>query len=273
MDGHNDTLFKYELLGGMARAMLADTKALTQTARDVHGLSQVGTAAMGRLLTATAMMASDLKSAGDSLTARVEGGGPLGLLLAVGKPDGTVKGYVESPAAELPSANGKLPVGAAVGNAGMLTVIKDLGLKEPYVGRVKLKSGELGEDFALYFTVSEQTPSLVSLGVLVGETVVSAGGVIVQMMPGASEEAVREVEARAGRFVSISATLRDLGTAGAAQTLFEGLEPRLLDQRALRYQCDCTRERASSATKSGASRARNLPNCLKRPENKTRRQK
>src|SRR5699024_8920065 len=151
----------------------------------------IATAALGRTLTATVMMGSMLKGDGESVSAQIKGGGPIGTVLAVAHSDCTVKGYVDNPAVDLPRTGKKLPVGAAVGKDGRLTVVKDLKMREPYVGQVNLVSGEIAEDFAMYFTASEQTPSLVSLGVLVSdERVEAAGGLIVQVMPGASEAAI-----------------------------------------------------------------------------------
>ena len=171
----SDGLYHITLLDGQARALLIDSTQMVEAARAVHGLSRTATAALGRHLTACAMLGAMLKNDG-SVTATVKGGGPLGTLLAVAKPDGSVKGYVDNPEVELPRVNGKLAVGDAVGRHGRLTVIKDLGFGEPYVGQVNLVSGELAEDYAMYFTASEQVPSLVSLGVLTQDTVISARG-------------------------------------------------------------------------------------------------
>ena len=138
-------------------------------------------------------------------------------------------------------------MGAAVGKDGKLTVVKDLGLREPYVGMVNLVSGEIAEDFAMYFTASEQVPSLVSLGVLVGETVEAAGGLIVQMMPGASEAAVASVEQSAGMFMDISGTMREYHLKGAVPQLLMHLEPEILSHAVPAYRCDCSCERVERA--------------------------
>ena len=167
-----DGMYNISLMGGQARAILIEGTQMVERARQIHGLSRTATAALGRTLMATSMMGSMLKGENESLTVTIKGGGPIGTIMAVGKADASVKGYVAFPDVELPrAANGKLPVGAAVGKDGRLTVVKDLGLREPYVGMVNLVSGEIAEDFAMYFTASEQVPSLVSLGVLVGERV------------------------------------------------------------------------------------------------------
>ena len=197
---------------------------------------------------ATSMMGSMLKGENESLTVTIKGGGPIGTIMAVGKADASVKGYVAFPDVELPrAANGKLPVGAAVGKDGRLTVVKDLGLREPYVGMVNLVSGEIAEDFAMYFTASEQVPSLVSLGVLVGERVEAAGGLIIQMLPGASEAAIQSIEASAGMFMDISGTMREYHLKGAVQQLLLHLEPEILTHRLPAYRCDCSRERVERA--------------------------
>jgi len=164
-------------------------------------------------------------------------------VLAVGRPDGSVKGYVANPHIEVPRRNDKLDVGAAIGCDGKLTVVKDLKLRDPYVGQVKLKSGEVAEDFAYYFTVSEQVPSLVSLGVLVSDKVEAAGGLIIQMMPGASEADIQSVEYSAGMFMNISRTIQEYHLYGAMEQLLTHLEPVVLEELHPNYVCDCSRER------------------------------
>lgn len=243
-----DGMYKLSLMGGQARAILIEGTQMVERARRLHGLSRTATAALGRTLMATSMMGSMLKGEDESLTVTIKGGGPIGTVMAVGKSDGSVKGYVGNPEVELPrAANGKLPVGAAVGKDGRLTVVKDLGLREPYVGMVNLVSGEIAEDFAMYFTASEQVPSLVALGVLVGERVEAAGGLIVQMMPGASEAAVASVEQSAGMFMDISGTMREYHLKGSVTQLLVHLEPEILSQLTPAYRCDCSRERVERA--------------------------
>ena len=239
-----DGMLRISLMEGQARAFLCQSTRLVQEARTIHRLSNVATAALGRLLTGTSMMGAMLKDDGDSLTAYIKGGGPIGTILAVGKPDGTVKGYADNGGVELPlRADGKLDVGGAVGKRGQLTVVKDLGLKEPYVGCVNLVSGEIGEDLAMYFTASEQTPSLVSLGVLVARDVVAAGGLIIQVMPGCSQAALRSIETSAPMFMNISATFAEYGLEGTMSQLLGHLEPEVTGRLMPAYRCDCTRER------------------------------
>ena len=243
-----DGMYNISLLGGQARAILIEGTQLVERARQIHSLSRTATAALGRTLMATSMMGAMLKGENESLTVTIKGGGPIGTIMAVGKADASVKGYVAFPDVELPrAANGKLPVGAAVGREGRLTVVKDLGLREPYVGMVNLVSGEIAEDFAMYFTASEQVPSLVSLGVLVGERVEAAGGLIIQMLPGASEAAIQSVEQSAGMFMDISGTMREYHLKGAVQQLLLHLEPQVLSHRVPAYRCDCSRERVERA--------------------------
>ena len=245
---NRDGILHISLLEGQARAILIESTALVQKAKDTHRLSKIATAALGRTLTATAMMGSMLKGADESVTASIRGGGPIGTVLAVGNGECTVKGYVDNPAIDLPRTGPKLPVGAAVGREGRLTVIKDMHLREPYVGQVNLVSGEIAEDFAMYFTASEQTPSLVALGVLVSdERVESAGGLIVQLMPGASEAAIQSIETSAGMFMDISGTMKEYHLEGAVDQLLMHLQPKVLERRQTRYACDCSRSRVERA--------------------------
>lgn len=240
----NDGLYHISLMGGQARAILIESTNLVQRAKDIHHLSRTATAALGRTLTMAAIMGSMLKNDTDSVTAQIKGGGPIGTVLAVAHGDCSVKGYVDNPDVDLPRVGKKLPVGPAVGKDGKLTVIKDLHLKEPYVGQVNLVSGEIAEDFAMYFTASEQTPSLVSLGVLVSdEKVEAAGGLLIQLMPGASEAAIASIENSAGMFMDISATMREYHLKDSVQQLLLHLEPEVLEERTPVYRCDCSRER------------------------------
>ena len=241
---NSDGLYHISLMGGQARAILIESTQLVQRAKDIHGLSRTATAALGRTLTAAVMMGSMLKGEKESVTTQIKGGGPLGTVLAVAHSDCTVKGYVDNPAVELPRTGKKLPVGAAVGKEGKLTVIKDMRMREPYVGQVNLVSGEIAEDFAMYFTASEQTPSLVSLGVLVSdEKVESAGGLIIQIMPGCSNAAIASIENSVGMFMDISATMKEYHLKDSVQQLLLHLEPEVLETRMPRFACDCSRER------------------------------
>lgn len=242
-----DILYRIDLLNGQARGLLLRSTAMVEEGRRIHGLSRTATAALGRLISMTCIMGAMLKENKGSVSCIVHGDGPLGTMIAAGRPTGDVKGYVQQGHVELPRAEGKLAVGDAVGRHGTLQVIKDLGFGEPYSGQVNLVSGELGEDFALYFTASEQTPSLVSLGVLTGDTVQAAGGLLVQMLPGASQDAAGLLEERAPAFSRISSLLAERGDEELIRQLFEGLEPRVLGTQSVRYACDCSRERVERA--------------------------
>ena len=241
---NKDGMVRISLMEGQARAFLIDSTRLVEEARRIHSLSRTATAALGRTLTGASMMGAMLKDERDSLTLMIKGGGPIVTVMAVARSDGSVKGYVDWPDTELERRpDGKLNVGGAVGKNGQLTVIKDLGLREPYVGKTNLVSGEIAEDLAMYFTASEQTPSLVSLGVLVKDQVLAAGGLIIQVMPDCSEIALKSIENSAPMFMDISKTIADYGLDGALEQLLCHLEPQVLDRLTPVYRCDCSRER------------------------------
>ena len=241
---NKDGMLRISLMEGQARAFLIDSTRLVEEARRIHSLSRTATAALGRTLTGASMMGAMLKDERDSLTLMIKGGGPIGTVMAVARSDGSVKGYVDWPDTELERRiDGKLNVGGAVGKNGQLTVIKDLGLREPYVGKTNLVSGEIAEDLAMYFTASEQTPSLVSLGVLVKDQVLAAGGLIIQVMPDCSEIALKSIENSAPMFMDISKTIADYGLDGTLEQLLCHLEPQVLDRLTPVYRCDCSRER------------------------------
>lgn len=246
----HDEILRAMLADGEASLMLSRTTCLVEQARQIHDCSPVCAAALGRLLTITAMMGCALKGENDTLTATLKGDGPAGTLVAVGRPGGRVKGYIDRPQVDLPlRADGKLDVGSAVGHQGRLTVMKDLGMREPYVGQVRLQSGEIADDFAFYFTVSEQQPCLVSLGVLVDSTAVqAAGGIQVFPMPGCSEETLQKLEQKAGELSHISTLIADgKPLPEIAQALFGDMELRILEQVVPAYECDCSRARIERA--------------------------
>ena len=190
----HDEMLRFTLLGGQARVLLCETTALCQEAADIHQTTPVCTAALGRLMTGTLMLGVMLKGQGESVSVTVKGGGPMGTLVAVADTD-SVRACCDNPQVELPlRPDGKLDVGGAVGHEGRMSVVKDLGLREPYIGQSQLVSGELGIDFAQYFTVSEQQPSLVALGVLVqGSSVIRAGGLLIQPLPGCEEKTIEQI--------------------------------------------------------------------------------
>ena len=230
------------------RAFAAVTTETVETARKDHNTSPVATAALGRLLTAGSMMGVMMKGDNESVTVNVHGDGPMGTIVAVAN-HGDVKVCADDARVELPlRTDGKLDVGGAIGHTGRMTVIKDLGLKEPYVGTIELVSGELGIDFAQYFTVSEQQPSLVSLGVLVnGDVVLKAGGLLVQPMPGCEEETIEQLELRSPMFADISREMTEAPKEQLLEDWFRGMKPVVLDRTPLRYHCGCSRARMEKA--------------------------
>lgn len=243
MEHKKSRLLRMTLKGGEARVFLCDTTEMAQRARDIHHASNTCSAALGRMLAAASIMGAGLKSEGDRITATINGGGPAGPICAVAGPDGKVKVMIEHPEVELQlKPNGKLDVGGALGKDGQLTIMRSFGYGEPYVGRVNLVSGEIAEDFAMYYLESEQTPSICALGTLVGEEIISAGGILIQAMPGCSEELLDALEIRAELFGSISQLLQDMALEELAYACFRGLDPEVLEEIPLELKCDCSRE-------------------------------
>lgn len=243
-----DEMLRFTLMDGQIRGMLCETTAMCQRAADIHHATPVCTAALGRLMTGTAMLGVMMKGADESVTVTIKGGGPMGTLVAVAD-SGNLRVCCDDPKVELPlRADGKLDVGGAVGHEGRMTVVKNLGLREPYIGQSELISGEIAMDFANYYTVSEQTPSLVALGVLTsGDVVLKAGGLLLQTMPGCLDETIDQLELRSPMFADIS---RELSFAPKEQLLedwFRGMNPELLERMPLKYQCTCSRERMERA--------------------------
>lgn len=229
------------------RLFVAVTTNMVEKARKIHNTSPTATAALGRTLTAAVMMGAMMKNPTDKLTLRINGGGPIGTILAVADNKGKVKGYVGNPYADLPSRkDGKLDVGGVVGKQGTLTVIVDYGLKEPYVGQTNLVSGEIAEDLATYYVVSEQQPSAVGLGVLVDRdiTVRAAGGYILQLMPNVPDEDINVIEKAISKMEPVS-KLVDMGLSPEEimEKLVGSFEMRILDKTDVEYKCDCSRER------------------------------
>ncbi len=245
-----DYILRATAAKGQIRAFAATTKDTVEAARAAHNTSPVATAALGRLLTAGAMMGVMMKGEEDLLTLKIQGDGPIGGLTVTADAKGRVKGYVFNPSVLLPpNEKGKLDVGGALG-LGVLSVIKDMGLKEPYVGQTILVTGEIAEDLTYYFASSEQTPSSVALGVLMnGEnTVRQAGGFILQMMPGASEEVIGRLEEKLGEIVSVTAMLDEGKTPETilGDVLGEfGLEIR--EKIPAQFYCNCTKRRVEKA--------------------------
>lgn len=245
-----DYIIRATAADGQVRAFTATTKEMVETAKNAHNTSPVATAALGRLLTAGAMMGVMMKGDRDLLTLRMEGDGPIGGLLVTANSKGDVKGYAFQPDVMLPpNEKGKLDVGGALG-IGVLSVIKDIGLKEPYVGQTILVSGEIAEDLTYYYATSEQVPSSVALGVLMNRdnTVRQAGGFIIQLLPGASDEMIDKLEARLGEMESITALLDAGKTPEEILTdLLGDFGLEILDKVPTRFFCDCEKERVSKA--------------------------
>ncbi len=236
--------------GGAICIAVDSTDAIAKM-EQIHKTSAVITAAEGRLLTAASIMGTLLKSKNDSITLRMEGNGPVGHLIAVSDGSGNVKGYMTNPVVELPlNEKGKLDVAGAVGNDGFLYVIRDMGMKEPYIGQVPIVSGEIAEDITSYYAVSEQIPSVCGLGVLVNPdlSVKAAGGFMVQLLPGATDEEIDMLEANIAKLKPVSQMIEDgMTPQEIAFKVLEGFEPEVLDEYDMGYVCDCSRDRVERA--------------------------
>ncbi len=236
---------------GMVKATAICSRELTERARQIHHTLPVGTAALGRALAAASMMGNAMKGEGASLTLQIKGGGPLGSVLAVSDTDGNVRGYVGNPGLDLPlREDGKLDVGAAVGHEGTITVIKDLNMKDPYVGTVDLMGGEIAEDVAAYFVESEQIPTACGLGVLVDrdQSVRAAGGYLIQLLPGADEDTITKIEGGIMAAGSVSAILdRDPDPEAMLRTVMSDFDLEILQSSPVEYRCYCSRERVERA--------------------------
>ncbi|MCI8867095.1 MAG: Hsp33 family molecular chaperone HslO [Anaerotignum sp.] len=246
----NDYIVRATAGDGSIRAFAATTRGLVQKAREIHHTSPVASAALGRLLTAAAMMGSMLKGDKDLVTLQIRGDGPLQGIVVSGDCCGRVKGYVFNPNVELPDKYpGKLDVGGAIG-AGYLDVIKDIGMREPYAGRIELVTGEIAEDLTYYFAQSEQTPSAVGLGVLVetDTSVRRAGGFMIQLLPGADEGMVSRLEEKL-RHVPYVTDLLDAGKTPEEilELLLGDMGLRILDRLPASFSCNCDRQRVEKA--------------------------
>lgn len=228
-------------------SMALDSTDIVREIEKIHKTSAVATAAIGRLTTATAMIGYTLKNKNDSVTVRVDGGGPLGRLTAVSDGAGHLKCDIQNKIVELPlNSKGKLDVGGAVGTNGTISVVKDLGLKEPYVGLSELVTGEIAEDIVKYYADSEQIPTVCSLGVLVNPdlTVKAAGGFIIQLLPFTPEKDIQILEKNVATFPHVSKMICDgMTSEDIALYVLQGLEPNTLDEGDVSYFCDCSRER------------------------------
>ena len=239
---------------GCVVAYGVDTKEIVNAACEVHKPSAVVAAALGRLLSAASMMGVMLKGDAGSITLRLDGDGPAGVLIAVSDSSGNVRGYVSNPVVELPlNAYGKLDVAGAVGRNGQLSVIKDLNMKEPYSGRVPIISGEIAEDITSYFAQSEQIPTICALGVLVDRdlSIKASGGYIVQLLPFADKSIIDRLEQNLKSMKPVS-TLLDSGLTPfeIIKLLLTGFDVELMEEQAVGYQCNCSRKRVTTALKS-----------------------
>lgn len=244
MEGRIIKFLAYE---GRALVKCIDSTNIVEEARKIHDLSPTVTAALGRLLTMTSMMGADLKEIEDSITVQIKGDGLAGTLTAVTDSNGNVKGYVTNPLVELPlNEVGKLDVSKAVGKNGMMYIIKDIGLKDPYVGMTPIISGEIAEDFTNYFAKSEQTPTVVALGVLVDKNgVKKAGGYQISLMPDAKEEDIENIEAAIKNADTISKMLNDeISLEQIAKIVTGDNNIKIIDDTIKpEYKCDCSREK------------------------------
>ena len=242
----------------MIRVALIDASDIAEDARKIHLLSPTATAALGRTLLGASLIGNAMKGENDTLTIRINGGGPLGNIVSVSDSHGCVRGYVDSPSADLPSrSDGKLDVGGLVGRDGTLTVSRDLGMREPYIGSVSLVSGEIAEDLAAYLVESEQVPSACGLGVLVGtdKTVLAAGGFLVQLLPGAPDHLIQTLEDNIFLMDQLTTILHEDGIDEVLRQVLRGLNPRVLSRDDVFYRCPCSRERLADALKSIGSDA------------------
>ena len=247
----SDQLVRAISKDGFVKAVAVSTRDLTERARQIHKTLPVATAALGRTLAAASMMGNALKGDGASVTLQIKGGGPLGKILAVSDNEGNVRGTVDDPAVDIPlRPDGKLDVGSAVGCDGTLTVIRDLNMKEPYVGSVGLLGGEIAEDLAAYFVESEQIPTACGLGVLVDrdQSVKSAGGYLIQLMPGAGEDTIAKVEGGVMAAGPVSAILEQNDDPEALlRTVMSDFDLKILETCPVSYKCYCSRQRVERA--------------------------
>lgn len=236
---------------GTLTVIAADTTDIINRMEQIHKTSAVTSAALGRLMTAASMMGAVLKGKDDSLTLRLNGGGPAGSLIAVSDSEGNVRGYVMNPVVEIPlNDKGKLDVAGAVGTDGNLTVIKDLGLKEPYIGQVPIVSGEIAQDITSYFATSEQIPSVCALGVLVDTdlSIKAAGGFIVQLLPTALEDTIDKVEECIKDIPAVTKMLTDgMSAQDICRRVLKTFDLEILDTSSPEYRCTCSKERVTKA--------------------------
>ena len=245
----NDYIVRAIAADGQIRAFAASTKQTVETARKDHDMSPIGTVALGRLLTGAAMMGTMMKNVSDVLTIQIKGNGPIGAMTVTADSKGRVKGCVANPQVMLPLKNGKLDIAGALG-IGVLSVIKDIGLREPYVGDTILVTSEIADDLTYYFATSEQVPSSVGLGVLMSKdnTVSEAGGFIIQLMPDATEEVIDKLDRRIKEIHSVTHMLEEGMTPEAIlEHILGDMGLEILDKVPTEFYCNCSKERVSKA--------------------------
>lgn len=244
-------IVRYITEDGSAFIIACDTSDMIAEMERIHKTSAVVSAALGRLITASSMMGDLLKGREDSITLKLNGNGPAGSLIAVADSSGNARGYVQNNIVELPlNEKGKLDVKGAVGTDGYLYVIKDIGLKEPFMGATQIVSGEIAEDITNYFAVSEQTPSVCALGVLVNPdlTIKCAGGFIIQLLPGCPEETISSIEKAVSEIQSVTEMLSSKMTPDdIAKKAMNGIAVNKLDESNIQYKCNCSRQRVEKA--------------------------
>ena len=244
-------IVRYITEDGSAFVIAADTTDVVAKAEQIHKTSAVNTAALGRLMTAASMMGNMLKGKDDSITLRINGGGPAGSIIAVSDSGGNVRGYVQNPVVEIPlNSAGKLDVKGTVGTDGFLYVLKDMGMNEPYVGQTEIVSGEIAEDITNYYASSEQTPSVCALGVLVNPdlTVAAAGGFLIQLLPGCPDEIIDKIEYSVSDIEPVTTMLSKGMTADdIAKRALKNIKIDKIDENEIEYRCNCSRERVAAA--------------------------
>ena len=245
-----DKIIRATAADGYVKMAVITARDTVERARQIHDLSPTACAALGRTLCGASLLGQAMKEEKATLTIRINGGGPIGSVVAVSDCEGSVRGYVENPHCELPlRGDGKLDVGGAVGRDGMLTVSRDLGMREPYIGSVELVSGEIAEDLTAYLLESEQVPSACALGVLVDKdrTIRAAGGFIVQLMPGADEELIARLEDNIFLMDQLTTVLDEDGTEAIFAQVLRGFDWHSVGEYPVEYRCYCSRERVSEA--------------------------
>lgn len=238
---------------GFVKMAVIYAKDMVQRASDIHGCTPTAAAALGRTLCAASLLGSMMKEDNAAVTMRINGGGPAGSVVAVSEHEGYVRGYIEDPGVDLPvRSDGKLDVGGAVGRDGMLTVSRDIGLREPYIGSTELVSGEIAEDLTAYLLESEQVPSACALGVLVDTdlSIKTAGGFIVQLMPGAPEELIDTLEDNIFLMDQLTVVLDEDGPEELFEQVLKGLEHHIVGESEVGYRCYCSRGRVEEALRS-----------------------